>query len=76
MSWRWLCVQRVLNPLQEFLNQAGASLDLKEAVYTDSSQRETRKSGLNQGKCSFRMSSPCAVVQIWMGCVMRAELLL
>lgn len=49
MSWRWLCVWHVKNPLQESLNQAGASLDLKETVCTDSGQRE-RKSGL-KAKC-------------------------
>lgn len=48
MSWRWLCVQHVQNPLQESLNQASASLDLEEAVCTNSGPREARKSGLNK----------------------------
>lgn len=30
-----------------------------ETVYTDSGQKETKKSGLNKAKCSFQMSSSC-----------------
>lgn len=38
--------------LQEALAQAGVSLGLKEALCSDSGQRETRKSGLSKDKWS------------------------
>lgn len=37
---------------QEALAQEGVGLDLKEALYSDSGQRETRKSGLSKDKWS------------------------
>lgn len=51
MRWRWPA--HLEHCLRESLAQAGASLYLKEVLFTDGGRRKSRKSGLNKDKWSI-----------------------